>query len=80
MKTVVSRKGKSYTLLDHFKIQTVKMIALNGITDCNDLSSTQEEADTRIVLHALNADKLYRENKKKGRIVVKSPDTTFSCL
>ena len=60
--------------------ETVKMIALNGITDCSDLSSTQEEADTCIVLHALNADKLYRENKVKGRIVVKSPDTDVLVL
>jgi hypothetical protein len=44
------------------------------------LSSTQEEADTHIVLHALNADKLYRENKVKGRIVVKSPDTDVLVL
>ena len=56
------------------------MIALNGITDCSDLSSTQEEADTRIVLHALNADRLYRENKVKGRIVVKSPDIDILVL
>ncbi len=41
------------------------MIALNGITDCSDLLSTQEEADTRIILHVLNADKLYRETKVK---------------
>jgi hypothetical protein len=53
---------------------------LDGITDCNDLSSTQEEADTRIVLYALNADRLYRENKVKGRIVVKSPDTDVLVL
>ena len=44
------------------------------------MSSTQEEADTHIVLHALNADKLYRENKVKGRIVVKSPDTDVLVL
>jgi hypothetical protein len=50
------------------------------LTDCNDLSSTQEEADTRIVLYALNADKLYRENKVKGPIVVKSPDTDVERL
>jgi hypothetical protein len=42
--------------------------------------STQEEADTRIVLYALNADRLYRENKVKGRIVVKSPDTDVLVL
>ena len=44
------------------------------------MSSTQEEADTCIVLHALNADKLYRENKVKGRIGVKSPDADVLVL
>jgi hypothetical protein len=38
-------------------------------------NSTQEEADTRIILHALYSDKLYQENNVQGRIVVKSPDT-----
>jgi hypothetical protein len=33
-----------------------------------------------VVLYALNADRLYRENKVKGRIVVKSPDTDVLVL
>jgi hypothetical protein len=39
------------------------------------LAITQEEADTRIILHALYSDKLYQENNVQGRIVVKAPDT-----
>jgi hypothetical protein len=43
--------------------------------DCSCLASTQEEADTCIIWHALYSDKLYQENNVQGRIVVKSPDT-----
>lgn len=42
--------------------EIVKMISLKDISDCRELSSRQEEEDTRIILHALNVDKLYREN------------------
>jgi hypothetical protein len=42
--------------------ETVKMLNQNGILDCSCLASTQEEADTRIILHALYSDKLYQEN------------------
>jgi hypothetical protein len=55
--------------------ETVKMLNQNGMLDCSCLASTHEEADTRIILHALYSDKLYRENNVQGRIVVKSPDT-----
>jgi hypothetical protein len=55
--------------------ETVKMLIQNGMLDCSCLVSTQEEADTRITLHALYSDKLYQENNVQGRIVVKSPDT-----
>jgi hypothetical protein len=34
----------------------VKKIAGDQVTDCVDLFSIQEEADTRIMLHALHAD------------------------
>jgi hypothetical protein len=48
--------------------------------DLSCLASTQEEADTRIILHALYSDKLYQENNVQGRIVVKSPDTDVLVL
>jgi hypothetical protein len=53
----------------------VKMLNQNGMLDCSCLASSQEEEDTRILLHALHSDKLYQENNVQGRIVVKSPDT-----
>ena len=40
----------------------------------------QEEADTRIILHALYSDKLYQEINVQGCIVVKSPDTEVLVL
>jgi hypothetical protein len=48
--------------------ETVKMLNQNGMLDCSCLASTQEEADTRIILHALYSDKLYQENNVQGRI------------
>ena len=50
------------------------------VLDCSCLASTQEEADTPIILHALYSDKLYQENNVQGRIVVKSPDTDVLVL
>jgi hypothetical protein len=55
--------------------ETVKILNQNGMLDCSCLASTQEQADTSIILHALYSDKLYQENNVQGRIVVKSPDT-----
>jgi hypothetical protein len=58
-----------------FNPETVKMLNENGMLDCSCLVSTQEEADTRIILHALYSEKLYQENNIQDRIVVKSPNT-----
>jgi hypothetical protein len=44
------------------------------------MENTQEDADTRIILHALYSDKLYQGNNVQGRIVVKSPDTDVLVL
>jgi hypothetical protein len=60
--------------------ETVKMLNQNGMLDCSCLASTQEEADTRIILHALYSDKLCQENNVQGRIVVKSPYTDVLVL
>jgi hypothetical protein len=42
-----------------------------------DLYSTQEEADTRMILQALHADKKLKELGKQGRIIIKTSDTNF---
>jgi hypothetical protein len=56
------------------------MLNQNGMLDCSCLAGTQEEAATRIMLHALYSDKLYQENNVQGRIVVKYPDTDVLVL
>jgi hypothetical protein len=44
------------------------------------LYCTHEEADTRMILHAIHADKTFGESGIKGRIIVKSPDTDVLIL
>ena len=75
------QEGQSLYLAGLFSNpETVKMLNRNGMLDCSCLASTQEEADTRIILHALYSDKLYQENNVQGRIVVKSPETDVLVL
>jgi hypothetical protein len=45
------------------------------VFDCPDLYSTQEEADTRMILQALHGDKRLKELGKQGRIIIKTSDT-----
>ncbi len=75
------QEGQSLYLAGLFSHpETAKMLNQNGMLDCSCLASTQEEADTRIILHALYSDKLYQENNVQGRMVVKSPDTDVLVL
>ena len=50
-------------------------ITASDVIDVPDLSSNQEEADTRIILHAINAAK-----QGADTIVVQSPDTDVLVL
>jgi hypothetical protein len=50
-------------------------IAGDQVTDCVDLLSIQEEADTRIILHALHANEQLGKSSVKGRIIIKCSDT-----
>ncbi|CAC5369229.1 unnamed protein product [Mytilus coruscus] len=60
--------------------EVVKKISCNGVSNSVDLYSTQEEADTRILLHSLYADNQIFSNRTKGRIVVQSSDTDVLVL
>jgi len=60
--------------------EVVKRFSSDGISNCVELYSTQEEADTRIILHSLFADKQFGYNGVKGRIVVQSSDTDVLLL
>jgi hypothetical protein len=44
------------------------------------LFQTQEEADTRMILQTLHADKRLKEFGKQGRIIIKTSDTDVIVL
>jgi hypothetical protein len=51
--------------------EIVKVVSDQEVFDCPNLYSTQEEADTRMILQALHADKRLKELGKQGRIIIK---------
>ena len=57
-----------------------KNICSEGVSDCPELFCTHEEADTRMVLHVIHADRMFGEKRTKGQIIVKSPDTDVLVL
>jgi hypothetical protein len=57
-----------------------KKISSVGVSGCADLYCSYEEADTRMLLHAMHADKEFGRKNTKGRIIVKSPDTDVFVL
>jgi hypothetical protein len=59
---------------------TVKKICSEGVSDCPELFCTHEEADTRMLLHVIHADRIFGEKRTKGRIIVKSSDTDVLVL
>ena len=50
------------------------------VIECPSLSSTQEEADTRIILQSLHADSEFGARNVKGRIVIRCSDTDVLVL
>jgi hypothetical protein len=58
----------------------VKKLAGDQVTNCVDLFSIQEEADTRIILHALHADEQFGKSSVKGRIIIKCSDADVLVL
>ena len=60
--------------------EIVMTISSGPIDDVPELFSTQEKADTRIILHALFANKKISCKNSQGRIVVKSSDTDVFLL
>jgi hypothetical protein len=59
---------------------TVKKICSEGVSDCPELFCIHEEADTRMLLQVIHADRMLGEIRTKGRIIVKSPDTDVLVL
>ena len=60
--------------------ETVKQICAGTVADCIQLFSTQEEADTRIILQSLFANEQLIKSNSRGRIVIKSSDTDVLLL
>ena len=58
----------------------VKKVEGQTAFDCVGLNSSQEEADTYIILHALNMNNQFKDKNVMGRIVIKSPDTDVLVL
>ena len=52
--------------------KTVVCLSSEGRTESDSLASTHEEADTRMILHALDADSKFTGDD--GKIVIKTPD------
>jgi hypothetical protein len=75
------QEGQSLYLTGLFSNpETVKMLNQNGMLDCSCLASTQEEADTRIILHALYSDKLYLIFTRTNKLFPVRNNPTFNHL
>ncbi|CAC5420517.1 unnamed protein product [Mytilus coruscus] len=73
--------GHTYYMAGSFEDPEIaKVISDQEVVECPELFSTQEEADTRMILQALHADKRLKEIGKKGRIIIKSSDTDVIVL
>ncbi|KAK3108129.1 hypothetical protein FSP39_001706 [Pinctada imbricata] len=74
-------QGKSLYVVGAFdNPETVKVVSNDGITECTELESNQEEADTRIILQIVFADSKFTDSGTRGRIVVQSCDTDVIVL
>jgi hypothetical protein len=58
----------------------LKVVSDQEVFDCPDLYSIQEEADTRMILQTLHADKRLKQLGKQGRIIIKTSDTDVIVL
>ena len=57
-----------------------KSIGLAGVQEAVDFYSTHEEAETRMILHALHASNVFERNDMTGRVIIKTPDTDVLVL
>ena len=73
--------GNLYYIADSFgNAEIVKVVSDQEVFSFPDLYNTQEEADTRMILQALHADKRLKELGKQGRIIIKTSDTDVIVL
>jgi hypothetical protein len=75
--SIVTSSDDELYLADLFSDpSTTKNFTPSKVSDCPDLFSNHEEADTRMLLHAIHADARFGDMNVKGRINIKSPDGT----
>ena len=60
--------------------EEAKSIGLAGVQEAVDFYSTHKEADTRMILHAVHANKVFERNDMTGRVIIKMPDTDVLVL
>ena len=51
-----------------------------GVQEAVDFYSTHEEAETRMILHALHASNVFKRNDMTGRVIINTPDTDVLVL
>ena len=56
------------------------LLNADGVHDIPHLCSTHEEADTRMILHILEADEKYKQMHTPGRTIAQSPDADWMAL
>lgn len=60
--------------------EKTRCLTSSGSEDIKDLSSSQVEGDTRMILHAVKASEKLSRTSKTARLVVQSPDTDVLVL
>lgn len=58
----------------------IKGISTNGVSECEGLHCSHDEADTRMIFHATHADNFFCNKHIRGRIIIRSPDTVVLLL
>jgi hypothetical protein len=71
---VTSSDDKLYLAGLFFDPSTTKNFSPSKVSDCPDLFSNHQEADTRMILHAIHADARFDDMNVIGRIIIQSPD------
>lgn len=60
--------------------EEVVCISAQGVENVQELYSSQEEADTRLLLHASHINASLQNSQMRGRIIIRSPDTDVLVL
>ena len=80
-KLLSSHPGRKFFLAVGFEnSEEARSIGLAGVQEAADFYSTHEEADTRMILHAVHANNVFERNDMTGRVIIKMPDTDVLVL